>query len=110
MASFDCTQRTTTMSPKARRPLFLRPVALSASSTPKAWKGLNRFVSSSAILQARCTIAIRRGVTSPTQRVASPGPGNGMRSLYAFGSPTARATARTPGLYRLLSGSRAWKP
>ena len=49
-------------------------------------------------------------VTSPRQRTARPGPGNGCRQTTSSGSPSSRPSRRTSSLNRSRSGSISSKP
>ena len=77
MASLLSTERTMMISPNSLFPSSI-PVPLSLKSTAKAWKGFSPVISSSTITVAFRTKSTLSGVTSPTTRVANPGPGNGI--------------------------------
>ena len=90
--------------PNSRLPSRM-PVALSLSSTAMYWNTPVSASSSSTMAVAARTVASRSSVTSPTIRVASAGPGKGMRWVISGGRPSSLATSRTPSLRSVSSGS-----
>src|SRR5439155_20213856 len=55
-------------------------------------------ISSTYVASTRRSRSSRSSVTSPSTRIASPGPGNGCRPTISSGSPSSRPTCRTSSL------------
>ena len=76
----------------------------SADTSPAA------LISSTTIASAWRSVSSRDRVTSPRQRTARPGPGNGCRQTMSSGNPSCSPSLRTSSLNRSRSGSMSLKP